>query len=440
MTEIKSDHDRLANNFRNPSLPAKMGFVVIVVFLAIMFGWGALAPLSSAVVANGVLQAEGGRQSVQHPYGGVVDEIFVAEGDAVASGQVLLRLDDTEPKARYQTLAAERFALLATQGRVLAEREGSSEPKFSGELLDHADEPAAAEAISAETSLLKARLDRFNTQTNLLTQQAKQLDDRLSAIETQLAGLNDQRQSIEAERADAQALLEQQLVERVRVTTLERQLIDIDAQIGVLQTDANTAEKAKVEAELEAEVLLREREAEASAELRSTEARLAELLPQLNAAFDALQRVEIRAPADGRVVGQSVLTKGGVISAGNVLMTIAPLAQPYVVEAQMRLADITSVEEGATADLRLLAIPASRRPKLTGTINTISADRVVNERTGESHYALRIALDQTQVDAAGLDLQAGMPVQVIVPTTPRTMLDYLISPLTDELNGALREQ
>lgn len=440
MPAPSSDHDRLVKSFHNPSWPAKVGFGVIALFLAAMTGWGALAPLSSAVVANGVLQAQGGRQSVQHPYGGVVNSILVAEGDAVSAGEVLLRLDDTEPKARYQTLAAERYALLAAQGRLVGERDGGAEPQFSAELLENADEPTAAEAITAETNLMRARLDRFTTQTLLLSQQAGQLDERLSAVTAQLGSLQEQRQSIEAERANAQQLLEQQLVERARVTALERQLIDIDGQIGVLQTDANAAEKGKVEAELEADVLAREREAEASAELRTVEARLAELAPQLTAALDALQRVEIRAPADGRVVGQSVLTEGGVISAGAVLMTIAPLAQPYVVEAQMRLSDITSVDEGAKADLRLVAIPASRRPRLTGTIDTISADRVVDERTGESFYALRIALDQSQVAEAQLELQAGMPVQVIVPTTPRTMIDYLISPLTDELNGALREQ
>lgn len=440
MADTRSDHERLVRNFQNPSLPAKIGFVVIALFLAVMFGWGAMAPLSSAVVANGVLQAQSGPQSVQHPYGGVVDSIFVAEGDAVGAGDVLLRLDDAEPKARYQTLAAERFALLAAQGRLIGERDGGTEPVFPEDLLAHAEETAAAEAINAEADLMRARLERFTTQTSLLSQQASQLDERLNAVISQLEGLASQRASIETELADAQQLLRDQLVERSRVTTLERQLIDIDAQIGVLQTEANAAEKGKVEAELEAEILAREREADASAELRMTEARLAELAPQLNAAFDALQRVDVRAPADGRVVGQSVLTEGGVVGAGAVLMTIAPLAQPYVVEAQMRLSDITSVDEGATADLRLLAIPASRRPKLTGTIDTISADRVVDERTGESFYALRIALDQTQIADAGLDLQAGMPVQVIVPTTPRTMLDYLISPLTDELNGALREQ
>lgn len=354
MPDTTSDHDRLAKNFWNPSLPAKLGFVVIALFLAIMFGWGALAPLSSAVVANGVLQAQGGRQSVQHPYGGVVETINVAEGDTVTAGQVLLRLDDTEPKARYQTLAAERFALLAAQGRFLAEREGEAEPQFSAELLEHLDVPAAAEAVAAETNLMKARLDRFATQQTLLSQQAKQLDDRLSAIMTQREGLESQRRSIEAERADAQALLDQQLVERARVTALERQLIDLDAQIGVLDTEANAARKGKVEAELEAEVLLREREAEAGAELRTTEARLAEVTPQLTAAADALRRVDIVAPADGRIVGQSVLTEGGVVSAGNVLMTVAPLTQPYVVEAQMRLSDITSVEEGARADLACL--------------------------------------------------------------------------------------
>jgi HlyD family type I secretion membrane fusion protein len=135
-----------------------------------------------------------------------------------------------------------------------------------------------------------------------------------------------------------------------------------------------------------------------------------------------------------------MVTQGGVIAAGQTILDIVPQDNPLLVEAQLRLADISDVERGSTADIRLLSVPATSRPELKGSVETVSADRIKDERTGQSYYGLRIALDDEQVAASGLDLQAGMPVQIIIPTRGRTMIDYLVSPLLDEVNGAFRER
>ncbi len=127
---MMSPSETLNSRFLNPGAPARWGFFIIVVFIMVMAGWGALAPLSGAVIANGVLQAEGGRKAVQHPYGGVVTELLVAEGDSVREGEVLMRLSDAEPRAQYDVLAAERDTLLAAQGRLQAELAGMKTPAF----------------------------------------------------------------------------------------------------------------------------------------------------------------------------------------------------------------------------------------------------------------------------------------------------------------------
>jgi len=252
--------------------------------------------------------------------------------------------------------------------------------------------------------------------------------------------LTRRRQSIADELADAQALLAQQLIERNRVLELERSVGDLDAQIAVQQSDISGANKAMAEADFEIAGLEREKQSQVSEELRANQAALAALAPKLAAAQDALARTDILATANGTVVGLAVVTEGGVVAAGQDLLGIVPNDGPLIVEAQMRLADVTDVATGAIADIRLLAVPASSRPALTGTVTTVSADRVVDERTGQSHYALRIALDSAQVAAIGYQLQAGMPTQVVIPTKGRTMMDYLVSPLLDEVSGAFREK
>jgi epimerase transport system membrane fusion protein len=208
----------------------------------------------------------------------------------------------------------------------------------------------------------------------------------------------------------------------------------------VLGTEVASANKAMAEADFQIAGLARERQSEVSEGLRANQAALAALTPQLAVAQDALARTDIVATASGNVVGLAVLTEGGVIAAGAELLSIVPSDGPMIVEAQMRLADVTDVARGEIADIRLLAVPASTRPHLTGTVETVSADRVVDERSGHSYYALRVSLDPQQLADSGVDLQSGMPVQVVIPTRGRTLIDYLTSPLLDEVSGAFRER
>lgn len=437
---MTSASETLNNRFLNPSVPARLGFITIFVFIMVMAGWGALAPLSGAVVANGVLQAEGGRKAVQHPYGGVVTELLVQEGDSVREGEVLMRLSDAEPRAQYDVLAAERDTLLAAQGRLQAELAGSGQPAFSDDLLSRKNEPTVQQAMNNEIALMGARAEQFETRENVLVQQKAQLDERVASAQAQITGLDQRRSSIAGELEDAQALLAKQLIERSRVLELERSLSDIDAQISVLRTDIATADKAMAEADFEIAGLARERQSAASEDLRANQASLAALAPQLAAAQDALMRTEVAATASGRVVGLSVITVGGVVSPGQELLSIIPSDGPMIVEAEMRLADVTDVAPGGVADIRLLAVPASDRPSLSGTVETVSADRVVDDRSGQSYYALRVALDAQQVADAGVTMTAGMPVQVVIPTKGRTLIDYLTSPLLDEVSGAFRER
>ncbi|WEK03665.1 MAG: HlyD family type I secretion periplasmic adaptor subunit [Candidatus Devosia phytovorans] len=437
---MMSPSETLSSKFLNPRVPARLGFITIVVFIMVMLGWGALAPLSGAVVANGVLQAEGGRKAVQHPYGGVVAELMVQEGDSVRAGAVLMRLSDAEPRAQYDVLSAERDTLLAAQGRLQAELAGTDAPVFSEDLVSRSQDATVQQAMNNEIALMGARAGQFETRENVLLQQKAQLDERVTSAEAQIAGLDQQKVSITGELEDARALLAQQLIERSRVLDQERAINEIDAQISVLRTDIATANKAMAEADFEIAGLDRERQSAASEDLRANQAALAALTPQLAAAQDALARTDVTATASGTVVGLSVITEGGVVSPGQELLSIIPDAGPMVVEAQMRLADVTDVTRGERADIRLLAVPASTRPALSGTIETVSADRVVDERSGQSFYALRIALDPRQLADANIDLTAGMPVQVVIPTRGRTLIDYLTSPLLDEVSGAFRER
>jgi len=441
MTNLTTDSTNLLQQrFLNPSVPARLGALVILAFVLVMAGWGAVAPLSGAVMASGVLQAEGGRQAVQHPYGGVISELLVKEGDRVDAGQVLMRLSGAEPRAQVDVLLAERDALLAAQGRLVAERDGAEAPAFAPELLSRQGDASADQVMANETRLMAARAQQFETGQSVFEQQKGQLAERAAAAGAQVQSLTNQYQSLAAEVDNARSLLDQQLIERSRVNELERSLASLEADLAAQNAERAAIDKSMAEIDFEIAGLQRDRLAEVTDALRANQSDLASLAPRLAAAEDALARTEIKAPVSGSVVGLDVVTEGGVIAPGAELMGIIPSDNPLVVEARMQLSDVTDVDTGTSADIRLLAVPATTRPTITGTVETISADRIVDERSGQSFYALQVALNPEDVAAAGVDLQAGMPVQVVIPTRGRTMIDYLISPLVDEIGGAFRER
>jgi len=351
-----------------------------------------------------------------------------------------MRLSGAEPRAQVDVLLAERDALLAAQGRLVAERDGAEAPAFAPELLSRQGDASADQVMANETRLMAARAQQFETGQSVFEQQKGQLAERAAAAGAQVQSLTNQYQSLAAEVDNARSLLDQQLIERSRVNELERSLASLEADLAAQNAERAAIDKSMAEIDFEIAGLQRDRLAEVTDALRANQSDLASLAPRLAAAEDALARTEIKAPVSGSVVGLDVVTEGGVIAPGAELMGIIPSDNPLVVEARMQLSDVTDVDTGTSADIRLLAVPATTRPTITGTVETISADRIVDERSGQSFYALQVALNPEDVAAAGVDLQAGMPVQVVIPTRGRTMIDYLISPLVDEIGGAFRER
>lgn len=424
--------------YADPWRPVRWGIAAIVGFVALLALWGGVAPLAGAVIANGSFEVEGRRQSVQHPYGGVVTELLATEGQSVERGDVLVRLSPSEPQAQFDVLQGTHDALRARRARLIAERKGDETPTFPDDLNGAND--GGRQLIENELSLFEARGRQHAANVDLVEQRMAQLREQAEGIRTQIEGLDRQAASLEEEAVGARRLLEEGFTPRTRVLELERAIDDARTQAGVRRSELMGIEKSIGEARLEIARLDQERLSDVTEQLQQTDTALADNRPKLEAAADVLARSEIRAPATGRVVGLSVFTEGGVIEAGTRLMDIVPGGTPLFVEAQLRLTDIGDVEEGQIADVRLVGMPRDVRPKLTATIRNISPDSLDDQATGERYYALQLALEPGELASVGMELQPGMPVQVVIETRPRTLVGYLTSPLLDEVTGAFRER
>lgn len=426
--------------YSNPFAPAMVGLAAVTAFLLFFVAWGFFAPVSGAAIAEGNLQVEAQRQSVQHPYGGVVTQLLVREGQRVGKGDTLLMLADAEPRAKLDVLVAQRDALWAQNGRLIAERDGLQQPAFPKELLNQQHDAAVQQTMANEAAVMTARKQQFETELGMLHAKVQQLQEQIGGATAQVEGLERQRALIEEEAKGARELLAKGFTPKNRVLALERTEAQLDADRGAKMSERSANEQAAGEARLSIARLQRTRISEITDELRKAQSSLAELGPKIDAARDVLNRTRVTAPASGSVVGLAIFTEGGVIQPGARVLDIIPSDDPLIVDARLQLSDVNEVRPGATADVRLTGVARNERPRLRGEVLTVSADKLTDDRSGKGYYSLRVKIDPDDVRASRVPLQAGMPTETIVTTRPRTLVNYLFGPLIDELTGAFREK
>ncbi|NRQ17289.1 Type I secretion system membrane fusion protein PrsE [Ensifer sesbaniae] len=435
-TYTATDDTRLLPRLR-PAVAT--GLVVILAFFGIFGGWAALAPLDSAAVTQGVVKVEGERKVIQHLEGGIVSQLKVADGEHVKSGQVLIKLDDTQAAAHLELLRNRVISRKASAARLRAERDGKDEIAFEQELLTSSSSPAA-EAVAVQNEVFRARRLALSNETGILHQRILQSENEIKGLEDMVAAQDQVMVSIEAEAADLEKLSKKGLATRERHLQLRRRQGELKGERAT-----NIAAIARIResmAEIEQQImnLSTTRLNEAVAELSKVEAELFDLQQQLRAAEDVLARADIRAPVDGVVMGLQVHTAGGVVRPGEPLMSIVPVGQKLVVEAMVRPEDVDTIAIGQSAHVRISAFARYDMPPLEGRVELVSADRLTDDRTGAGYFTAIIVVDEQELGKlAGRKLLPGMTSEVMIRTGSRTMLAYIGEPLARTFRRAMRE-
>jgi epimerase transport system membrane fusion protein len=426
--------------YRNPLRPALWGAAALLAFVLLFIGWGYVAPLSSAAIAEGSLQVQAQRQSVEHLYGGVISKLLVSEGQHVERDQPLIELDGTESQAKLDIAKAEAVTLIARQARLICERDNadfSCLKKFQAEARSF---DGMEEAVENETAVMRARAHQYEAERGMLASRVAQLREKISGLEAQKQGLAKQNASLVEEIEGARKLATKGFTPKTRILELERIAAGILADTGSRDAEIASATQEIGEAELAIAKLDRQRINEIVDLIRTTRSSLAEALPKLKAAQDVMNRTIIKAPVSGSIVDLSVFTEGGVAKAGEQLMDIVPDDNPIIVEARLPLSDINGVKPGATANIWLTGVPRSERPLLRGDIISVSADKITDSRSGLNFFAIRTKINPDDLSKSKVPLQPGMPAEVIVTTGSRTLAGYLLGPLLDEIGHAFREE
>lgn len=426
---------------RGPASIIRFGWFVLLFGFVGFLTWAALAPLDSGVTAPGEIVVDSNRQKIQHLTGGIVDEVLVRDGDHVAQDQILIRLNRTRIQAELAIVRAQLLSSLAVEARLVTERDQGPELIFPASVMEaRALDPRVEEVVSTQSQLFETRRRALGNELSILDESIKGLNEQLRGVQAQQAGKTRQLAILGEELAALQSLFEEGYVPRNRIFELERAIADVDARrsedaasIGRIQSALSETRLRKVQREQE---YVKEVESQLTAiqrEVDSLEQRRISLQ-------EDLERVDIRSPVAGVVVGLRIHSTGGVIRPGEDILELVPDGEPLVIEARIPTQSIELVQVGLDAMVRFSAL-SRLNPVVDGRVITVSADRLTDERTGIPYYKARIEVSPDELARLSYErILPGMPAEVVVKTGQHSVLHYLLKPILDHIFSAFRER
>lgn len=416
------------------------GAVLGAIFFGGFGAWATFAPLASAAVAPGVIKVTGDRKVVQHLEGGIVSALLVEEGQHVEAGEALIRLDETEDQTEQRIVASRLMRALAVDARLTAEQTGAETVAYPEAVLARSGDSDVAEILAAQDALFDARVKSVKGGLAVLDEQIAQLAEEIRAYEAQITSWRTALVLVNEEIRDTQTLFDKGLTRKPEFNARKRAAAELKGNIS--RNQALIARSRQAIAEAEEKKLQHRREVlnEIADKRQRVKEEIYQYEQHLAKVEDTLARRTIRAPRSGVVVGLKVNTLGSVVMRGEPLLDIVPDDDTLIVEANVRPVDIDSVHNGLPAKVRLTAFSFRKTPAIQGTVRHVSADRFVDEVSGTAYYKTRIELDQGELDAAGVAIQAGMPAEAMIMTGEATFLTYLLNPLSASMNRAFREQ
>ena len=424
----------------NPRTEIRAGIVVAALFFLLFLGWAALIPLDAGVNAAGTIAVSGNRQTVQHRDGGVITAMRVREGQHVQAGQVLVELSAPELRASERALTSDYLTLLAQRARLLAERTGQRDfalpPEFAS--LDVDDRAIAAQVTAQQRSEMRARSAALSAQQSVLSERGQQLSQQQSGYSQQRLALIEQQKLIGDELGGLQQIADKGFASINRVRALQRAAADLRGQEAAMKAEFARAGEGIGETHMQSLSVSRDRLQQIEADFKDTQSKLSEVLPKLIATREQLQHSLVRSPATGQVVGLTVFTVGGVVSAGQKLMDIVPDGKELVIQAQLAPSDADDIYQGQKAQVRFVSIHNRSLPLFDGRVRTVSADSFTDEKTGRSYFRAEIVMSEKELNKVRSvlgngELRPGLPVDTVLTVRKRTALQYLLEPLTGAL-------
>jgi HlyD family type I secretion membrane fusion protein len=416
-----------------------LGLSSVGVWLLLFVAWALWAPISGAVVAGGLVKVEANRQTVTHRDGGIVAKVLVREGQIVAKGEPLIVLEDMRVDSTVDLLQAQLIAEQLRQSRL--EAEAAQRPSWAPPAsLKDTDSVRAAEALARERSAFEARRRTLQGQLDSVAGQIDDTEAEIKAHQRNNLASQDALKLLREEVASNEQLLAENFVNKTRVMTLKRGLSDYESRIQATEAELSQARQRRSELAGRQASLKLAYVQQATEDLRETTARIVDIEERLRAGQDAATRQVISAPVAGRLVDLRVNTVGSAVGAREPIVDVVPSGVPLVVETRVAADAVGEVRVGQVAEVRLLGTKKRSQDLLAGKVTRVSADALVEERSGAPYFAVQVEVPESQAALVeGEGLMPGMSAEVYIRTSERTALQFLVDPLTAGLRRSFRE-
>ncbi|QHM72919.1 HlyD family type I secretion periplasmic adaptor subunit [Mixta intestinalis] len=419
----------------------RMGLAIILIGVIGFFIWAAFAPLDKGVTASGTVIVSGNRKTVQAPVNGIVDKIWIKEGDNVKADTPLIALSRTAALARYEQSRDKYLSALATVARLEAERDKQTAPRYPAALHQEAWRSQGEAIITLQNQLFTARQQALFSEVNTNQHMLSGLTQQIKSLQRTLVLKRKLNTSLQQQLHDMQSLVAEHFLPLNRYRELERQQHDTQSQAEELMGQIAVNQKKRDEIEQRIDQIQREYDKEVNTQLEKAAASINEHQSNMQVAAEDLKHTNIVSPVSGTVMALSILTPGSVLSAGETLMEIVPDNTPLIVDAQLTADLIDKVTSGLPVNMMFTALNQNRTPVIPGHITLVSPDRLIDKKSGEPYYAVQITVsDEGMALLRHEDIRPGMPVAVLIKTGSRSLLSYLFKPVWDRTSTALTEE
>ncbi len=439
-----------------------MGRKIVFGALALFVIWALLAPLGSAIVAQGSAVSKGKNKVLQHRTGGTVVAIHAREGDLVKAGQVLFELDPATDQAELTRLKARQSTLLALKQRLEAEKQyavDGSAVKFANFQLrgisndtnarltkggfgsSDGDGEKIIDAVWLEQEReFETGRRAITAELAALTQRIKALQKRKDGLRRRIASISKQVLLLQKQHSSAQALVREGHIARQQGWEIENQLLTANGELATVQSEYSSTSNEIEETREQFNLVKHNDERTTSGRLTEVLGELGQISDQYKAVKAVVENTEIKSPSRGTLLRSILTTIGGVAQAGEVLGEIVPLGAELEMRVRVMPQDISHVHIGQLADVTITALNPRIFDSLTGKVTFVAADASTDPNTMEQYFTVSIGFDEPPINPDGTPLVTpGMTGDVFIQRESRTFASYLIRPLTDSFAHAFTE-
>jgi epimerase transport system membrane fusion protein len=431
MKDKASENNTLPALSTNDKSIRSIGMIIVLVSIFGFGVWAVFAPMDSSALASGVVVVKAYKKTVQHLDGGIVSKILIKDGDIVEEGQPLLILDDAQIKAQLEIARGENITRAAQVARLIAEIDQLKKVDYPA-LLNDLDNARAVEAKMAENNVFYSHKSFNEGQINVLNQRISQISSKINGLQAQIVSKRQLINSYLEEIHDLRELLAEGFADKQHLRELERNYAVQTGEIAQMESEIATNQMLISETRLQILQVQKQFQEDVASKLSEAQAQLNDAQQRVTANQDKLERIVIKAPAAGMVLGLATHTENGVITPGHPILDIVPQGAELIIEAQVSPIDIDRVTVGLQAEIRFSAFKQSQTPKMEGKVISLSPDRITDERNGNAYYLAKVEVTPKSIKNLGdLQLLPGMPAEVLINTGERTLFRYLAQPASN---------